>query len=111
MIPIQISPEQLPAISAGISAQETSLAALFHTVAPHAVPVPTGFHTPGVLMSVGFGLFQSALFSLLEAGVVEKLNGGATLVPAAGSFEATDTVGCVAVESVGGAVASAVLGN
>lgn len=111
MIPIQISHEQLPGISAGISAQETSLAGLLHTVAPHAVPEPTGCHMPGVLMSAGFGLVQAALFSLLEAGIVEKLDGGATLVPAAGTFESWDTSGCVSVESTNSTVRAAVLGN
>lgn len=111
MIPIQISPEQLPAVSAGISAQETTLAGLLHSAAPAAAPGLTGFHMPGILMTAGFALFQNAMFSCLDAGIVEKLNGGSTLVPAAGRFETTDAAGSTGVAAVGAAVGAAVLGN
>lgn len=102
MIPLEVTPEQLPAISAAIGEAESTLAALLKGAALPAAPVPTGPHMPGLLMSAGFGVVQSVLFSYLAAGVVEKLNGGETLVPVSANFESTDVAGGADVTVAGG---------
>ncbi|WP_280463010.1 hypothetical protein [Nocardia carnea] len=111
MIPIQITPDLLPAISAAFTAQEANLTGTVNATTPELMPDPTGFHMPGVLMSVGFSSFGAVLSTLLAAGSVAKLNGVATIIPAAGTFEATDTAGSVSVAAVGDAVAASVHGN
>ncbi|MFI1461027.1 hypothetical protein [Nocardia carnea] len=111
MIPIQITPDLLPAISAGFAAQEANLVGTIQTTASELGPEPTGPHMPGLLMSVGFGVFGAVLTSLLGAGSAEKLDGVARIVPAAGAFKATDTAGGVSVAAVGDSVAPSVFGN
>ena len=111
MIPIQITPDLLPAISAGFSAQEADLVGTVHATAPELMPDPTGFHMPGMFMSVGFTAVGALLSSLLEVGSAVKLDGVARIVPAAGTFKATDAAGGVSVAAAGESVAASVFGN
>lgn len=111
MIPIQITPDLLPAISAAFAAQEANLAGTVHTQTSDLKPDPTGPHLPGVIMSLGFSAFGAVLSTLLEAGTAEKLDGVARIIPAAGIFGATDAAGGVSVAAVGDTVAASVFGN
>ncbi|MFD4405543.1 hypothetical protein ACFWPH_22575 [Nocardia sp. NPDC058499] len=111
MIPINITPDLMPAISAGFAAQEAEMIGTVHSATPRAMPGPTGFHMPGFLMSVGFSAVGAVVSSLVDVASVEKLDGVAKIVPAAGVLQATDVAGSVPVAAVGGAVATSVLGN
>lgn len=111
MIPIQITPDLLPAISAGFAAQEANLVGTVQATASELGPDPTGPHMPGLLMSVGFRAFGAVLTSLQVAGSTEKLDGVARIVPAAGTFGVADAAGQVSVAAVDDSVAASFTGN
>lgn len=111
MIPIQITPDLLPGISSGFTAQEANLVGTVRAETPELMPAPTGFHFPGMLMSVGFSSFGAVLSTLIGAGSAVKLDGVARIIPAAGTFGTSDAAGSVTVAAVGDSVAASVLGN
>ncbi|MEV3960094.1 hypothetical protein AB0M34_04215 [Nocardia sp. NPDC050193] len=94
-----------------MSAEQSTLAGFLESAAPWAQPEPTGAHFPGLLLSAGFTAMKAAYFQMLDVGVVEKLHGGETLVPASMTFEITDTTGGANVGAAGASIAGAVFGN
>ncbi|WP_328391723.1 hypothetical protein [Nocardia sp. NBC_00416] len=119
MVPFSVFSEQLPAISAKLGIEESTLSSVLTSVGPFAASQPTGPHMPGAILAAGFKAMKEAYFTNLDAGVLEKLRGGEALVPVSVSFEATDTAGSVSVSAsdqaiiaaAGKAVADDILGN
>ncbi|MGW0007422.1 hypothetical protein ACWDT6_26800 [Nocardia grenadensis] len=111
MVPFSAFTDQFAGISAQVSAEQSTFSGFLHSAAPWAQPEPTGPHFPGLLLSAGFNLMQAAYFQMLVVGVVEKLRGGETLVPASMTFELTDNTGGASVGAAGASIAGAVFGN
>ncbi|MEU1985851.1 hypothetical protein [Nocardia sp. NPDC019395] len=103
----EVTPDLLPAISAGMSAKDSSLQARWHTVAPYMVPAPTGAHAPGMIMTGAFAIAELAFSTLVDDGIIKSNLGGAHIEPAAVIFEGTDTVGSVVVKAADTVAASA----
>lgn len=111
MLPLSVIAEQLPAISAQLGIEQSTLESLLTATRPAATPVPAGPHFPGVMLSAGFTYMQAVYFSALDAGVVEQMRGGQTLVPASAAFETVDATGGAAVGAAGAVVAASVPGK
>lgn len=111
MVPFEVFSEQLPAISAQLGVQESTLRSFLTTAGPFAQPVASGPHFPGALLQAGFGVVKEIYFANLDVGVVEKLKGGNTIVPASVAFETTDTAGGAGVIAAGAVIAGNVFGN
>ncbi|MGW4070660.1 hypothetical protein [Nocardia grenadensis] len=111
MVPFSVFTDQLPGISAQVSAEQSTLADFLHSAAPCAQPDPSCTAFPAILLSLGFKIKKSEFFPMLDVAVVEKLRGGETLVPASMTFELTDTAGGADVGAAGASIAGAVFGN
>lgn len=111
MIPLEVSPGELPAIGAAMSAQEASKAAFLQSVAPHTVPLPSVACAPGFYMTAGFAVVDAVLSSYLTTDIAECEAGAASLGPISATFASTDSAGSAGVSAVGGSVATSVLGG
>lgn len=111
MIPFEVSPAELPAIGAAVSAQGSSLESFLQSVAPYTVPAPSVACAPGLYMTAGLGIVDVVMNAYLAACNAESGLFGSALGPVSVTFESADTAGGGEVSAVGGAVAGSVFGG
>ena len=90
---LDISPEILPAISAQITAAQSSLTSMISAAAGPAVPVPAAVDSVSTLASAVLATYQTSFFGATAPGIAHLLAGAEVLIPVGTDYATSDIAG------------------